>query len=301
MEYVTDMPIVVEWLNSNTQYYFLISAFNEEWEESIFSEETSFATIGWVEPQSEMNASQDFKLAWIEVLAQNQVSLEFTSPLENTDGAQREFKVVEKDNELNIFYIKESKLDPENSAKILVIFEDILPVSTEFTLTVIDILDENGRNIESGIESFENFYLDESFLDVIVEDTSTIDVQWWEDTTTTVEWSENITEPQWTQNTSSTEWTEMTNENTWEQTVGIDPITWEPQWTEKTNENTWEQTVSIDPVTGEIMESSEIGIDLHSAWSDAKILPTTGPEHVLMFILALIFGAMLFVFKFRKA
>jgi hypothetical protein len=85
---------------------------------------------------------------------------------------------VEKDEELNVFYIKESRIDPENSTKILVTFEDILPVATEFTLTVIDILDENGRNIESGIESFENFYLDESFLDIIVkENTSTVDVQ----------------------------------------------------------------------------------------------------------------------------
>jgi hypothetical protein len=29
-EYVTDIPLVIDGLNKNTQYYFLISAFNEE-------------------------------------------------------------------------------------------------------------------------------------------------------------------------------------------------------------------------------------------------------------------------------
>jgi hypothetical protein len=30
------------------------------------------------------------------------------------------------------------------------------------------------------------------------------------------------------------------------------------------------------------------------------VLPTTWPEHIFMLILALVFGAMTFVFKFKK-
>jgi hypothetical protein len=52
----------------------------------------------------------------------------------------------------------------------VITFEENLPVATEFTFTVIDILDVNGRNIESGIESFENFYVEESFLGTLAGD-----------------------------------------------------------------------------------------------------------------------------------
>jgi hypothetical protein len=119
-------------------------------------------------------------------------------------------------------------------------------------------------------------------------------VQWGQDTSI-VEWTEATSGNQWGQDTSVIEWIETTPENQWGQDASV------VEWTETTPENQWGQDAVIDPVTGKIMESSEVGIDLHSAWSDAKILPTTGPEHVLMFIFALIFGAIAFVFKFRKS
>jgi hypothetical protein len=49
------------------------------------------------------------------------------------------------------------------------------------------------------------------------------------------------------------------------------------------------------------MSEEEVAIDLLSAGQEAETLPTTGPEHIFMLILALVFGAMSFVFKYRKS
>jgi hypothetical protein len=47
------------------------------------------------------------------------------------------------------YAIKESILDENSNNKVIVTFEEILPINTEFKLTVISILDEAGRNLES--------------------------------------------------------------------------------------------------------------------------------------------------------
>lgn len=295
-EYVIDMSQVIEGLNSETQYYFIISAFNDEWEESIFSEEVSFTTTWPVESEIDLNASQDFKLWSIEVLAQNQIIVEFTAPLENIEGTQREFKVVEKDNELNIFYIDNSIVDPEDGTKIIVTFEGNLPVSTEFTLTVIDILDVNGRNIESWIESFENFYIDESLLGVIFEEqTGPIDVQNNNEVDVINEQgNEWDIRQEWNNKVDSIiiEWNNVNTQN---------QLTWE-----NTQSNTWnqvwdEETVQINSVTGQIMDSNEVSIDMNSAWADADELPVTWPEQFFIIILAMLFGFMLLMLKFKKS
>jgi hypothetical protein len=86
-----------------------------------------------------MNAAAEFKLNSVEVLAQNQVAVEFTAPLDSS--AERVFKVVEKNDELLQYVVKDTKIDPNNSYRVLVTFDELLPVNTEFKLTVISILD----------------------------------------------------------------------------------------------------------------------------------------------------------------
>jgi hypothetical protein len=97
----------------------------------------------------DFNSAGEFKLGSIEVLAQNQIVLSFTALLENFENSERIFKVVEKNDELVPYTIENSKIDENNANQVIVTFEEILPVNTEFKLTVISILDNTGRNLES--------------------------------------------------------------------------------------------------------------------------------------------------------
>jgi len=74
-------------------------------------------------------------------LAQNQISLSFTSLLENNDDSERIFKVIEKNDELAKYAIIDSKIDVNNSNKVIITFEELLPINTQFQLIVISILD----------------------------------------------------------------------------------------------------------------------------------------------------------------
>jgi hypothetical protein len=82
-------------------------------------------------------------------LAQNQILLSFTALLENSEVSERIFKVVEKNDEFIQYTVKDSKVDENNTNQVIVTLEKILPINTEFKLTVISILDETGRNLES--------------------------------------------------------------------------------------------------------------------------------------------------------
>jgi hypothetical protein len=110
-EFVTDIPLSIEGLNSNTTYYFIVNAYDEVGEDSPFSDEVSFSTLSTTNDEIELNSAVDFKVAEIEVLAQNQVALAFTSNLENTQDAERIFKIVEKNDELIEYVVKDSKID----------------------------------------------------------------------------------------------------------------------------------------------------------------------------------------------
>jgi hypothetical protein len=47
------------------------------------------------------------------------------------------------------YTVNKSVIDSEAVNKVIITFEENLPISTEFKLTVISILDAQGRNIES--------------------------------------------------------------------------------------------------------------------------------------------------------
>jgi hypothetical protein len=103
-------------------------------------------------------------------LAQNRITVAFTSNLENNENSERIFKVIDKNDELTQYIVSASEIDKDDTNKVLINFEELLPVNKEFKLTVISILDENGRNLESGIESFENFIIEEDKLNYVYQE-----------------------------------------------------------------------------------------------------------------------------------
>ncbi len=292
-EYITEMPLVINDLLPGTQYYFIVNAFDEIGkDESDFSQEVSFVTM-WeqaidnaqnleTEETMEYNSAVDFKLANIEVLAQNQIELSFTSPLENTKTSDRIFKVVDKNDELNDYTISKSEINITNPLKVKVTFNDRLPIDTEFKLTVISILDQEWRNLESGIESFENFIIEEDKLNYVYQEETGNIIIINDDNTTTVVIKDPVTDP-------SNTWSSTTSEPVIKDPAIIDPVV----------------TGYEDPIVSVGLPSASDNqtwslLDIVWAGKQAEVLPTTWPTHVLMLIFALVIGAMTFVFKFRK-
>lgn len=319
-EYLSENQVVLDNLDANTQYYYVVSAFDGEGEDSEFSSELSFTTTndGGINNEEvvEMNSAWEFKLSGIETLAQNQISVIFTSYLENNENAERIFKVVDKNDELIQYAIKESKIDVTSINKVIITFEELLPVNTEFKLTVISILDENGRNLESGIESFENFIIEEEKLNYVYQEEEGGIVIINDDNTTTIieggvdnqdsnnnqsNYAElnntgssdnnrenNINNSNGTQNSDNT--SVSTEDVTNQENNSVEAQDTWSEWNNNSNELEWKN-----------MSTEDVAIDLLSAGKEAESLPTTGPEHIFMLILALVFWAMSFVFKFKKS
>jgi len=315
-EYLSENSINISELNWGTQYNFVVTAFDEVGWVSEFSSEMQYTTF-WTsantntEEEIEFNSAIDFKISGIDVLAQNQVSLSFTSPLENWEDSERVFKIVEKNDEFMEYSVQNSEIDQTSWNKVIITLEKNLPINTEFKLTVISILDAQGRNIESGIESFENFIIEEAMLNVVYLDETNSIVIINPDTWLIVEEPDTNNS-----NNSQDNWT-WNYWNIWDNDSGANSNTWTINNDSGANSNTWNinndsgvnetQTWWVvidetdDSLTGSQMNEDDIDVDLLSAGKEAEVLPTTWPEHIFMLILALMFGAMTFVFKFRKS
>lgn len=324
--FIPESSVLVDGLTQGVTYYFVAASFDEVADGSDLSLEHSYTiessnsqenqnVVSEANTVTDMNSAGEFKLQAIEVLAQNQVAVEFTASLD--PSAEKIFKVVEKNDELLQYSVNDTKLDLNDSRKVLVTFDELLPVNTEFKLTVISILDNQGRNLESGIESFENFIVEEDKLNYVYqEEVGGIVVINEDNTTTIVEIQEgnNNTDNSGSYNSNI----DNTNVDTQGQVSGEEKGNNQTQSTENTQESTTGDTQNVSDqsgaetdnstvenndtqVDGTNMSSEEIAVDLLSAGQEAETLPKTWAEHIFMLILALVFGAISFVFKYRKS
>ena len=144
-------------LQEKTPYYVYISSVDENWEESVLSDEFMFSTKG--------NSSnvEEFKLTSIEVIAFNKLKLMFNMDLEQWDNVIREFKIVNKKDEFDELDIMDYEVDEERKNELILILEQDAVWNEEYELTVIAIRDKNNRNIELWIDSVENFTIPEFF------------------------------------------------------------------------------------------------------------------------------------------
>ncbi len=59
--------------------------------------------------------------------------------------------------------------------------------------------------------------------------------------------------------------------------------------------------ISDEALSGESVSADETEQNAASVWATAQTLPNTWPEHILLFILAMVFSILFFVYKFKKA
>lgn len=272
ISYESENSIEITDLEAGKDYYFILSSIDDQGAESVLTDEYVFSTANSKtqlpqennenlnQNEQELNSGEDFQLSQIEVLYQNEVAVLFNAPLENTPDTEMIFSVTELQDETVEYTVSGSIVDPQNPNRAIVTFQENLPLDMDYKLVVISVFDELGRNIESGIESYENFYMDPVTLvkseeSEITEPTDPV-----------------ITEPVVTEPTDPVD----------NQEVTVDPGAMNAADDDKKVENS-------EPIQ-----------DVNGAANQTDVLPQTGPTHILMLLLALAFGGLAIAFRFKK-
>jgi len=246
-----------DWLLENTTYYFSVLGYDELWNEWFLSNELSINTLSKEVENMESFYLEDATLVW-----KNKVELLFSSPLDLTEWAEREFN-VENISNINDYYDVVSTEVVKTDEKKLIIELDWEPsVWEEYKVVVLAIKDKFNQNIENWVD------LDATFIWIEIAETAEVD-----------EWFNSADEET---NNNNEETTEINNE------VSI-------EWNEEimVEENGW--------IWGVELSAADVENNVLNVAEENSKLPKTGPEQLLIFILAFILSALVFVFKFKKA
>jgi hypothetical protein len=94
----------------------------------------------------------------VSVISENQVKLSFNVDLDNSLSALREFKIIEEQTQKEV---KIKNIDLVGSKNLLLTFENKLTPAIKYKLTIISLLDKDGKNIEQGIDGISTFLIPE--------------------------------------------------------------------------------------------------------------------------------------------
>lgn len=142
-------------LEANIKYYVAVTAVDENGEEWPYSAETMVSTIQSSGVKSSQNS---FWLTQVSVISENQVKLSFNVDLDNSLSALREFKIIEEQTQKEV---KIKNIDLVGSKNLLLTFENKLTPAIKYKLTIISLLDKDGKNIEQGIDGISTFLIPE--------------------------------------------------------------------------------------------------------------------------------------------
>jgi len=251
----------IEWLSPSTQYFIAVSAVDIDAEESATSPEAALFTTG-------EDTAQAFALESVEATGVQELTLTFNADLENEEDSEREFLVLDAQTEEEIF-IADTELDEEDSTKLMVSLDRELELGASYNFTILSIIDANGRNIESGIDALTNFEVPESFPTDTPEGLSTPEV---------VEENQE----------------EAPQEELQEESV--------PDLNAAASVDTESNEDSEGWNAGQVIASDDsVDKDTWKTAEENETLPQTGPEHVLLLLLALmVWGIVLFSFTQKK-
>jgi len=152
-DFVDTNNISIEWLESWNTYYFVVTALDEDGNESTYSNEVA----------EDINIKV-FGLDTINVIYKNKIELVFSDNLDSTDWTEREFNIYNKSDELDTYDVISTELNSEDNHKLELTLDRDIEVWVEYEVVVIAIKNESLQNIESGIDSIETFTLTEELV-----------------------------------------------------------------------------------------------------------------------------------------
>lgn len=188
-----------EWQN----YYFAVTSLDENWEESVYSEEvvldvnaidTSISNDAVIEELTEELTAEvttvatdiDFVLDWVSVIAYDKIELIFTNPLDDSVDAIREFKIVNKFDSFDTFEVVSTELDEDDHSIIELMLDRETQIGNQYEVVIIAISSSTGRNIESWVDNVESFTVTELAEiveeEAIVEEEVELNSAWTEET-----------------------------------------------------------------------------------------------------------------------
>lgn len=155
--YAQEWDDVIDWtwvtvtnLKPNTTYYVtitVIDANSNEWEKST---EWIFKTIG----------EQSLKLERIDIKSLNTLDLAYNLDIDN--NAEKEFKIVEKEDNTVLIDVKEIKIDDKDHKKLILTLESDLLVGKNYSLTTMSLFWINGENIKTWVDGVVDFYVNKN-------------------------------------------------------------------------------------------------------------------------------------------
>lgn len=158
--------VSLDWLDVNTTYYFSVVALDEEAEEWPYSDELIVDIVEWEgsSDTSDWESEVNFALESIDVIEYNKLELTFSSPLDSSDEAIREFKITNTNDPLDTFDVVFSEINPLDDKKVFLTLDYPTEIWNEYEVVIIAITNFEGDNIESWIDNSEVF-----FVETIVE------------------------------------------------------------------------------------------------------------------------------------
>ena len=255
-ELVEDTRADILDLNEETTYYVAVIAIDSNYKESSYSQEWVFST-SWAEKDNK------FALQKVNVLSANKLELIFNNNLDSTNWVEGEFKIVNKNDNLDEPKVVESVL-LENKNKLELVLDKDMIKSWKYNITVISLTDSNWDNIESWVDWINSFVTPVNFpfeetLEEVIE--------------------------------SGTEWSEL--ESAWADLIS-EPV-------EKSNEidNKSENDNKKVSLSWKEIPKEEVIKNMEMVSKNTEKLPQAWPEHWVLLIISLILWFVFFKMKFK--
>ena len=284
-------------LESGANYYFSVVSFDENWDESSYSNELT-VNLWW-------NDGNDFVLESVNVLMKDVIELNFSENLSDWNDPIREFRITNAIDDLDFFDVVSSELNVQDKSKITLILDRELIEWNEYEVVIVAITSDWGKNIESWIDNAIKFIAILPTVNDSNNTNSTIIInEDWSSTETAPDGTKTTIYYDWTVVVLSPDWSSTTTNPDWTITITTsdgNTVTTNPDWSiaddaelnSAAEEQSW---VSWTDIAAEDIENSALFV----AWNNSN-LPKTWPEHILMLILSIILWVLIFIFKYKKA
>lgn len=144
-------------LKASTRYYIAVSAIDAVGTESKYSQEIDYATL----KQGQTDASKVFRI--IDASVQDATTLELLFSTDLPSSLVGGDFMIQEDSSGQEVVVEVSDIDPTNSKNLIVVLGESLKTQTKYKVTILDMKDAQGQNIESGIDAFLHFTTPLSF------------------------------------------------------------------------------------------------------------------------------------------
>ncbi len=159
VDLIETSDFILEKLLPETKYYIAVRAIDEFGTESAYSQELEYTTL----KKWQVSEAISFRITKVNITDATTLEFLFSTNLNTSVTSSRTFLIENTQTRVET-PIDISEIDPTNPKNILVVLKNPLAVAQSYKVTVLDIRDATGKNIESWIDAFINFTTPASFV-----------------------------------------------------------------------------------------------------------------------------------------